>query len=144
MDILNEISEYVDDQVYVDDSNPDDERTYAINNVKPLLKNKEVELIPLDSLQRQLNRDTPWRDSDGDAISIMDVVSDKSIDPEHYETFSKVDMDIPIIIAPNGEIMDGSHRVGNAVIQGLSSISGYIFDDWDELESAITHDDEGM
>ncbi len=144
MNVLDEISKYIDDQVYVNDTDFDNDVVYSVNKIIPLTKDKVLQTIDLSSLDRQINNDTPWRTKDGEPITIADVVNDKTLDKDHYDTFSKVDMSKPILIAPNGEIMDGNHRVGRAMIDNIESLKGYVFDDWSELESAITDDDEGM
>lgn len=43
----------------------------------------------------------------------------------HVSRCENVDMDIPIVLCPDGEILDGYHRIVRAVINGDENIMAY-------------------
>lgn len=73
---------------------------------------KPVE-VPLAGI-RELN-ETFWFSSDGDAPTCRRVA-------EHAKLINETSLDHPIIIDPEGRVMDGMHRVCKALIGGLKTI----------------------
>ena len=47
---------------------------------------------------------------------------------EHVRLIKDVDMTHPIILGPDGRVMDGMHRVAKALLEGRESISAVRFD----------------
>jgi hypothetical protein len=48
---------------------------------------------------------------------------------EHIELIRAVDLAYPIILAANGAVMDGMHRVARAVLEGRADIDAVQFDE---------------
>jgi hypothetical protein len=46
---------------------------------------------------------------------------------EHVKLIDAADLMYPIILCPQGRVMDGMHRVGRAVLLGLMTIGAYQF-----------------
>lgn len=88
---------------------------YLYDKVKELgLKPERVNLRHID-LSRM-----PWGGGDG-AITSMDDFLFNAV------RIQNVDTTIPIIIAWDGEIMDGWHRVARAILDGDKTIKAYRF-----------------
>jgi hypothetical protein len=47
---------------------------------------------------------------------------------EHMQRTVEADLSFPIILAANGRVMDGMHRVARAILDGNSTISAVRFD----------------
>ena len=107
-DFLDEIDDYIENQVYVDDTTHDDcSVVYDVNKINDATKSMQLKNIPIDELKTAI--ETPmWKTRDGEPITIKDVLKNPDIDREHYDDMFKVDTDKPIFIAPNGDIMDGT------------------------------------
>jgi hypothetical protein len=50
----------------------------------------------------------------------------------HCEAVAKASLDYPIILCPDGLILDGRHRVVKALMQGRKTIRAVQFDDYPE------------
>ena len=72
----------------------------------------QVEL-PLEGI-RELD-ETFWFSGDGDKPTCRRVA-------EHAKLINETSLDHPIIIDPEGRVMDGMHRVCKALISGLKTI----------------------
>ncbi len=59
--------------------------------------------------------------------NIEDIPTCRSIS-EHIKLVNEADLYYPIIICPEGKLMDGMHRVVKAYLTGLTSIKAYQFD----------------
>ena len=73
--------------------------------------------IPLTAI-REL--DEPWAD-DGEPMTWRAMV-------EHLKLIEEADLSFPIILAANGDIMDGRHRAAKAAWQGLTGIEAVQFE----------------
>lgn len=66
--------------------------------------------------------DTPW--------------GDESLTPKelarHVKRVNRADILFPIIISPDGDLMDGYHRVTKAHLMGHKTIDGVRFEEWPE------------
>jgi len=85
----------------------------------------------------QLSRDLPIHDVPVDTISEIDAdywFRYGPIDPtvrrvvEHMQLTIEADMSYPIILAADGRVMDGMHRVARAILDGSSTIKAVRFD----------------
>jgi hypothetical protein len=85
----------------------------------------------------QLSRDLPVRDVPLTAITEIDSDYWFSYGPivptvrrviEHMQLTNEADLSFPIILAANGRVMDGMHRVARAILDGNSTISAVRFD----------------
>ncbi len=72
--------------------------------------------IPLSDLQ-ELDENY-WYDLEGDAPTCRSVA-------EHARIIEETDLSYPIILAPDGRLMDGMHRVCKALNRGMKSIMAY-------------------
>lgn len=83
-----------------------------------------------------LSRDLPTVRVAVDAISEVDTAYwfDGSFEKptvrkvvEHARLISEVDISYPIILGPDGRVMDGMHRVARALLQGQADIDAVRF-----------------
>ncbi len=51
---------------------------------------------------------------------------------EHFRLIDEVDMAHPIILAPDGCVMDGMHRVARAIFEGRPTIRAVRFEEMPE------------
>lgn len=84
----------------------------------------------------QLSGDLPIRDVLLDAITEVDtdywfrygpIVPTVRRVVEHMQLAADVDMSYPIILAANGRVMDGMHRVARAILDGNATIKAVRF-----------------
>ncbi len=84
----------------------------------------------------QLSGDLPIRDVPLDAITEVDtdywfrygpIIPTVRRVVEHMRLAADVDMSYPIILAANGRVMDGMHRVARAILDGNSTIKAVRF-----------------
>lgn len=92
-------------------------RTYNVYAAIALAKDMEVTKVEI----RVLNRSgcSPCDDN------FMDFVS-------HVKSVLEADLTIPIIIADDGAIIDGRHRLAKAIIEGNDTIDAVIFENMPE------------
>ncbi len=72
--------------------------------------------IPLSSIREIDERF--WYDSEGDSPTCRSIA-------EHAKLIDDADLSCPIIIDPEGRVMDGMHRVCKALNGGLETIAAY-------------------
>jgi hypothetical protein len=84
----------------------------------------------------QLSRDLPIRDVSLDSITEIDTDYWFRYGPiaptvrrvvEHMRLTTEVDMSYPIILAANGRVMDGMHRVARSILDGNATIKAVRF-----------------
>jgi hypothetical protein len=83
----------------------------------------------------ELSRDLPIRDADVSTIREVDTPYwfDEWNPPtvravlEHLRLIEEVDTAHPIILAPDGGVMDGMHRVARAMVEGRATIRAVQF-----------------
>ena len=64
-----------------------------------------------------------------DGLSILDVIDNKKKYPNHYKRMLNADTKYPIIIwKEKNLVIDGNHRLGNAIINDHKYIKAYVFD----------------
>jgi hypothetical protein len=89
----------------------------------------------IDRLIR-LSRDLPITDVDVSTLGEVDTVYwfDETETPtvrrvvEHLRLINEVDMGYPIILGPDGRVMDGMHRIARALLEGRTSIRAVRFE----------------
>ena len=64
--------------------------------------------------------DRPWS-GDGERQTWRELLA-------HLRMIDEADLSFPIILAANGEVMDGRHRIAKAALEGLATISAVQFD----------------
>jgi hypothetical protein len=74
------------------------------------------ELEPFDIPLKHLNIYYKY-----DSMSLREMVG-------HMKSVNKADLDYPIILDEDGEVMDGRHRIMKALIEGKESIKAVRFD----------------
>ena len=83
-----------------------------------------------------LSRDFPVTDVDVSTIAEVDAVYwfDETEAPtvrrvvEHLRLIEEVDLTHPIILGPDGRVMDGMHRIARAMLEGRSMIRAVRFE----------------
>jgi hypothetical protein len=75
---------------------------------------KEVRLADLGELDR------PWS-GDGEAQTWRGLI-------DHIRFINEADLSYPIILAANGEVMDGRHRIARAALEGRATIAAVQFE----------------
>ena len=78
------------------------------------LPRREVALEALGELDR------PWS-GDGEQQTWRELV-------DHMRLIEDADLSFPIILAANGDVMDGRHRIAKAALEGRTTISAVQFD----------------
>jgi hypothetical protein len=85
----------------------------------------------------ELSRDLPVNDVPLDAITEIDsdywfrygpIVPTVRRVVEHMQLTTEVDMSYPIILAANGRVMDGMHRIARAILNEDQTIRAVRFD----------------
>lgn len=69
--------------------------------------------LPLDEI-RELD-ETFWFENEGDQPTCRKIA-------EHAKLIEETDLSYPIIVDPDGRVMDGMHRVCKALIEGRTSV----------------------
>jgi hypothetical protein len=83
-----------------------------------------------------LSQDLPITDVDVSSIGEVDTVYwfDETATPtvrrivEHLRLIGEVDPTHPIILGPDGRVMDGMHRVARAILEGQTTIRAVRFE----------------
>ncbi len=86
---------------------------WDVDRLLRLTSEQDAVDMPLEKI-RELDENF-WFSSDGDAPTCRRVA-------EHVKLINETSLDHPIIIDPEGRVMDGMHRVCKALIGGLKSI----------------------
>jgi len=92
--------------------------TCGLDRLIELSRELPVEAVPLDSIGEI---DTPyWSDGSTETPTVRKVV-------EHARLILEADLTYPIILGPDGRIMDGMHRVARALMEGRAEIDAVRF-----------------
>lgn len=86
---------------------------WNVDKLIQLTQNKLPEEVNLASI-KELDENY-WFDSDASLPSCRAIV-------KHMELILEADMDYPIILCPEGRVMDGMHRVAKALLEGKQGI----------------------
>jgi len=98
-----------------------------------------VSQVPLDAIW-EIDRDY-WFDGSMEAATVRKVV-------EHVQLIQEVDPSYPIILGPDGRVMDGMHRVARALLEGQKEIAAVQFPELPEpdyrdcLPSDLPYDED--
>lgn len=71
-----------------------------------------------------------WFDGDTHRPTVRAVV-------DHARRIAAVDTQFPIIMGPDGRVMDGMHRIARALLDGRDTIRGRVFDELPEPDDRI-------
>jgi hypothetical protein len=92
---------------------PDGLLAWDVDRLVALARNLPVEWVDLAAI-REL--DEPyWSGINGASLTCREVV-------EHARLMIECDLSYPIILSSEGRVMDGMHRVGEALLQGRERI----------------------
>lgn len=87
-------------------------RAWDVDNLVRLTQDQPEELLPLSAIGEV---DENWWFAFGEEPTVRSVV-------EHVRLLQETDLDYPIIVDPDGRLMDGMHRVAKALSQGAETI----------------------
>jgi hypothetical protein len=98
----------------------------------------------------ELSRDIPVINVEIDSIAEVDSVYwfDETQTPtvrrvvEHVRLIEEVDVRYPIILGPDGQVMDGMHRIARAMLDGRTTIPTVRFDQLPEPDYRNCRSDE--
>ena len=93
-------------------------QAWDVDRLVALTKNLPRFQVPLSAI-REL--DEPYWFSGGNANATCREVI------EHARFIAEADLNFPIILSSDGRVMDGMHRVGKALLQGLARIEAVQF-----------------
>lgn len=89
---------------------------WDIDNLVSLTTNLEAIELPLSDI-RELN-EPYWYDLEGDKPTCKSISN-------HIRLIQSADLSHPIIVCPEGRVMDGMHRVVKAHLEGRKCVSAY-------------------
>ncbi len=96
---------------------------WDVDRLIELSEGAAVEEIAVDSITEV---DTVyWFDGDLHQPTVRAVV-------DHARLIAEVDASYPVILGPDGRVMDGMHRIAQAILRGRSSIPAVRFSDLPE------------
>jgi hypothetical protein len=87
--------------------------SWLVARLWDLSRDLPVEEVPLSSLT-ECDRNM-WFGTRGGPPTVRNVVS-------HFRRIAEADLPIPIILRPDGRIMDGVHRLAKAMLEGRQTI----------------------
>ena len=95
-----------------------DNKLYAwdVDNIISLTKELEIENIDLTKIKEF--EETYWYNEEGDSPTCHSIT-------QHIKLVNDSDLNYPIIICPDGRLMDGMHRVVKANLLELKTIKAY-------------------
>jgi hypothetical protein len=85
---------------------------WDVDNLVRLTQDQPEEVIPLSALGEI---DENWWFASGDEPTVRNVV-------EHFRLMEETDLSYPVIVDPDGRLVDGMHRVAKALSQGALDI----------------------
>lgn len=86
---------------------------WDVDRLMVLVQDQPTEQVPLDAIREA---DAEYWFSHGYSATVRAVV-------EHARLINEADLSYPIIVDPEGGVMDGMHRVGKALLLGQPTIS---------------------
>jgi hypothetical protein len=87
---------------------------WDVDRLVALSRDLPVEPVPLDEIGEI---DTNyWFDDDRQEPTVRRVV-------EHVRLIDEVDPSYPVILGPDGRVMDGMHRIARALLEGRATIA---------------------
>ena len=86
---------------------------WDVDRLVALSADLPVEEVPLSSITEIDS--AYWFGADGSPVSVRVLV-------QHMELVSAADLEYPVILGCEGQLMDGMHRVAKALLQGRSTV----------------------
>ncbi len=87
-------------------------RAWDVDRLAELAKDLPRESVPLAAINEL---DEPYWSGDGAAMTCRDVA-------EHARLIEEADLSFPVILSPDGRVMDGMHRIAKALLLGHEEI----------------------
>ena len=91
-------------------------QAWDVDKLVALTNGCDVQRVPLDKIG-ELSE--PYWFGDGAAPSVSDLI-------EHFRMIEEADLSFPIILSPDGRVMDGMHRVAKAALRGESHVLAHV------------------
>ncbi len=91
---------------------------WDVDRLIALSQGLPIERVALDAID-EIDT-TYWFDGSHELPTVRKVV-------EHTRLISEVDVSYPIILGPDGRVMDGMHRIGRALLDGRAEINAVRF-----------------
>lgn len=92
---------------------------WDVDRLIQLTSNFSVDQVPVDSIEEI---DTIyWFNSERESPTVRRVV-------EHVRLIQEVDLAWPVILGPDGRVMDGMRRIARALLEGVSTIRAVQFE----------------
>ncbi|WP_114999593.1 hypothetical protein [Empedobacter falsenii] len=95
-----------------------DNKLYAWDVVNLIFLTKELEIENIDLTKINEFEETYWYNEEGDSPTCRSIT-------QHIKLVNDSDLNYPIIICPDGKLMDGMHRVVKANLLELKTIKAY-------------------
>lgn len=89
---------------------------WDVDDLIKLTQNLPIKTIDLSSIT-ELN-EPYWYTHEGDVPTCLSII-------EHMKLVTEASLAYPIIICPEGKVMDGMHRTAKASLNGLGTIKAY-------------------
>jgi hypothetical protein len=87
---------------------------WDVDRLVALSRDLPVESVPLDEIG-EIDSNY-WFDDDRQEPTVRRVV-------EHVRLIDEVDPSYPVILGPDGRVMDGMHRIARALLEGRATIA---------------------
>lgn len=107
---------------------------YDVTKVHELVKDLPISEYPISKLDSVFDEQT-WSDDEDNLITPNDVLQNPEKYKSHIDRIKHAEM-YPIIIAPDGEIIDGVHRLVKAKLNKDKYIKAIVVDNWDTIDNA--------
>ncbi|MBA5792752.1 hypothetical protein H1R17_01780 [Flavobacterium sp. xlx-214] len=89
---------------------------WDVDDLIKLTQNLPIKTIDLNSIT-ELN-EPYWYAHEGDVPTCLSII-------EHMKLVTEASLAYPIIICPEGKVVDGMHRIAKASLNGLGTIKAY-------------------
>jgi len=102
---------------------------YSVDMMIAYVRNKKPQEIHVrvEDFVPELNQNIWGNPSKGIRYSPMSVILTPTSNPNEYDRIKKANLDFPIIISENGNIIDGAHRACKAYLDKIEYIRAYMF-----------------
>ena len=87
-------------------------RVWNVDRLVTLAKDLPRELVPLSAI---VEIDEAYWSGDGGAMTCREVTV-------HARLIDEADLSFPVILSPDGRVMDGMHRVAKALLLGRAEV----------------------
>lgn len=91
-------------------------RAWDVHRLIALTAELPIEHVPLAAI-RELD-ETYWYDSEGDTPTCRSIAA-------HMQLVNDADLAYPVILCPQGRVMDGMHRIIKALLAGATDVQAY-------------------